>query len=71
MCITETINEVKIDTSGDNLHKKEKYYFYADQYEEPFNRKKDILDPKHCRRGGLPNATDSCNDSKCPGNKFK
>ena len=51
------------------MHLKEKYYYYADEHYGSLRREKDIIDAKHCRRGGLPNATETCNDRKCPGNK--
>ena len=67
--ITETSNKIRSPASGTSLNTKEKYYYYIDQYEEQFSLKKNILDPKHCRRGGFPNATESCNENKCPGNE--
>ena len=45
-----------------------KNYYLLDKYEDSFLKKKDIIDLKHCRRGGLPNATESCNEENCPGN---
>ena len=40
---------------------------FADNYEDSLFKKKEIIDLKHCRRGGPPNATESCNEGKCPG----
>ena len=68
--VTETTAITKSRKESDTAITNRKYYYYADQYDENFSREKDIIDAKHCRRGGLPNATETCNEGKCPGNNI-
>ena len=67
---TETANDVLNTPSRSTVSYGREKYYYFDKVGNRRNRKKDIIDSKHCRRGGLPTGMETCNEQKCPGMQY-